>query len=503
MNDENIYNLVDEPWIPVLVRDGTNRLASLDGVFSDANDDIVDLALNPYERVAVFRLLLCIAQSALGPGGLKDEADWKAAKPLVGPASSKYLAKWHDRFFLYGPHAFMQPDCIGLAKSGGAATREKLILSLAVGNKSTLFDHGAVAPNRPLDDSTLAIGLLAYLNFSAGGLSSQCVWDGKPTEKIIQGAPLRERSMLVSMLMGKSLMETIWLNLQTDKWVKDSLGTTWGKPFWEIEVLSRTATNKNERTFLGHLVPLSRAVKLASGESSCILGEALQYPQLPEWRDPMASVKCLKDTKGNKVTDTYVSSDPSKMPWRELASILSVKETGGRKSALALRHLNSLTSEQEFTLWTGGLYSEKAKEVDTVEWMVSLSVGLLEEPAMNRYQQAIDWADRQRFSLALAAEEYARVMYVEKEKLRRFAIPAERVFWDLLAEPGNQRLVQDVNSETYLEDWKKAVGSMAKEAYRRTCPATTARQMEAFAQGFAKLPVWEGKKNERKEGMAD
>ena len=107
MNEEKSYNLIDEPWIPVLMQDGTNRLVSLGEVFADANGGIADLALNPYERVAVFRLLLCITQAALGSKRLKDERSWRELKSLVGPMSADYLKKWHDRFFLYGHHAFL------------------------------------------------------------------------------------------------------------------------------------------------------------------------------------------------------------------------------------------------------------------------------------------------------------------------------------------------------------------------------------------------------------
>lgn len=488
MNDENAYNLIDEPWIPVLMRDGTNRSVSLGEVFADADETIADLALNPYERVAVFRLLLCIAQAALGPERLKDEAGWLAAKDAVGPVSTDYLKKWHDRFFLYGPHAFLQPDCIALAKADGTTPCDKLVFQLASGNNSTLYDHEAVGGGRALSDAKLALGFLIYQNFSSGGLSGQCVWDGAPTGKSIQGAPCRERSMLFSIVHGHSLLDTLWLNLVTDSWVHDSLKTDWGRPFWEFDELARKAVSGNENTFLGHLAPLSRAIKLTRRSTTCILGEALSYPQIPAWREPMASVKLQKGTKKDEFLEAYVTSNPSKMPWRELASILAVRETGGRKSALALRHLES-TPDRDFTLWTGGLYSEKAKEVDTVEWKAHLSVGLLEEPAMLRYEKAIAWADRQRGGLYFAAAEYAKAVFIDDAS--RFSIPAERAYWDILAQAENQKFVLGVDSPTYKDDWKKATRKAAEEAYRRACPAMTARQMEAFAQGFSKLTIRE------------
>lgn len=487
MNEGNAYNLIDEPWIPVLMRDGTNRSVSLGDIFADENGTIADLALNPYERVAVFRLLLCIAQAALGPDRLKDETAWREAKPSVGPFSLEYLSKWHDRFCLYGAHAFLQPDCLSLAKADGATPCEKLVMRLASGNKSTLFDHDAASDSRILPDADLALGFLIYQNFSSGGLSGQCVWDGVATEKSIQGSPCRERSMLFSLLQDRSVVETVWMNLVTDDWVRLSLKSAWGRPFWEFDELTRAATAGNEKTFLGRLVPLSRAIKLTRGAPFCILGEALAYPQIPEWREAMASVKLQKGAKKGEFSETYVSSNPARMPWRELASILAVRETGGRKSALALRHLDSLPETKEFSLWTGGLYSEKAKEVDTVEWKVRLSVEFLEDESLRRYQSAIEWADQQRSALYFATAEYARVMLVDE--VSRFSIPAERIYWDILAQPKNQKIVQNVKPDTYLDDWKTACREAAEEAYRRACPAMNARQMEAYAQGFAKLWV--------------
>lgn len=488
MNNTNDYNLIDEPWIPVLMNSGKNETVSLGAIFADTGGEIADLALNPYERVAVFRLLLCIAQAALGPERLKDEQDWLSAKKDVGSLSKEYLEKWHDRFFLYGPHAFLQPDCIKLAKADSATPRDKLILRLSSGNKSTLYDHAAVS-SRNLSHESLVLGFLVYQNFSAGGLSGQCIWDGISTEKIIQGAPCRERSMLFTIIQGYCLLETIWLNLLTDVWIRNSLKTEWGHPFWEMDELSRTATSGNEKTYLGHLVPFSRAIKLAQGVPVCTLGGALSYPQFPTWREPMASVKLSKGSKKEEFTETYVASNPARMPWRELSSILAIHESNGHKSALSLRHLESLDNMDSFMLWTGGLFSDKAKEISTVEWTAQLSVSILDDSSMQLYEKAISWANRQYASLNSAVIEYARFMLIDDAA--RFSSPAGQIYWDLLAEPTNQKSVIAVNSVTYLADWKKVAYEAAEEAYRRACPTVTARQMEAYAQGLSKLNVHE------------
>ena len=89
---------------------------------------------------------------------------------------------------------------------------------------------------------------------------------------------------------------------------------------------------------------------------------------------------------------------------------------------------------------------------------------------------------------------------IKVEQIASYSAPAERLYWDILAQPENQKLVLSVDSSTYLCDWKKATRKAAEEAYRRACPAVTARQMEAYAQGFAKLWIPDGKKDKAAEG---
>jgi hypothetical protein len=82
-------------------------------------------------------------------------------------------------------------------------------------------------------------------------------------------------------------------------------------------------------------------------------------------------------------------------------------------------------------------------------------------------------------------------MKVDVDKTSRFFVPAERVFWDMLSQPSNQKLVRDVDSPTYLQDWRKVSREAAEEAYQRACVAGDARQMEAYVQGFSKLRIKE------------
>ena len=517
-NEQNSFNLIDEPWIPVLTRDGANKLVSLGEVFADESGDIADLALNPYERVSVFRLLLCIVQAALGPERLKDEAAWLGIKNEIGHAALEYLGKWHDRFFLYGPHAFLQVNC--LIQGGKIPYVSRLMLQSAHHFGSPLFSRdidttGSVS----LPDRDLSIALLSYLNFSASGGTPTCKWKGIATSQVgAAAAPSRGQSKLFALLLGNSLLNSIWMNLLTNRQLH-SLRINLGRPCWEflfdncetierdsenwlgpINVPSRTVTSP---TWLGTLTPLSRFIKLENGRTECLICEGFKYPQAPFWREPQTSFYGTK-TKDGSLEVRCIRVNREREPWRDLSSILELGISNG--GAIALEHLDTLIladpSIDSFSLWTGGMVSDadQDKDMNTGEWNVRLSVELLEDSAICKYKAAIAAADRQNIALYFACKQYALFVKMfdptkpikkqkENELVSSYSIPAERAYWDILAQAENQRLVQAVSSPTYFDDWKNASFEAAKKAYERACPAVTARQMEAFAQGYAKLTV--------------
>jgi CRISPR system Cascade subunit CasA len=79
------FNLVDEPWLPVTLVPGFPDTAargaaprvSLREAF-EFGDQIVDLRCYAHERIALMRLLICIAQRALN--GPETEEDWQTCR---------------------------------------------------------------------------------------------------------------------------------------------------------------------------------------------------------------------------------------------------------------------------------------------------------------------------------------------------------------------------------------------------------------------------------------
>ncbi|MBR4102822.1 MAG: type I-E CRISPR-associated protein Cse1/CasA, partial [Thermoguttaceae bacterium] len=70
------FNLVDEPWIPVVDAAGEAFKVGLRELF-ERSEELVDLAVGTLERISLYRLLICVAQRALN--GPKNEDEWLEA----------------------------------------------------------------------------------------------------------------------------------------------------------------------------------------------------------------------------------------------------------------------------------------------------------------------------------------------------------------------------------------------------------------------------------------
>lgn len=205
-------NLVTEAWIPVVRQNGKPDTASLMQIFTEGKQ-FSDLAVRPHERIALMRLLICIAQAALK--GPEDIEAWDNAPNALPQAAKDYLEEWEPSFNLFdSDKPFLQiadvekplkekpvknPDLetSSSSKRGRKKGAEenvddeqtsslvrvsKLDFALATGANTTLFDHlGSPNVDRDFSTASLAIWLLTFQNFSPGGTIGVALWKKKPT----------------------------------------------------------------------------------------------------------------------------------------------------------------------------------------------------------------------------------------------------------------------------------------------------------------------------------
>lgn len=473
-------NLVANPWIPVIDHGGDKKLVGLEELFREG-EQLRDLAVNPVHRIALMRLLICITQAALD--GPEDELDWFHCAPRIADSAIDYLNKWHDRFELYGDRPFLQAREL---KSLGNASLDKLDFGLSAGNNSTLFDHEASPGGRSQTDAWCARHLLAFLCFSPGGLIGKSEWDGAATSGTSEHSPAVEGSMLHSLLLGETLTTTIWLNLLTKRRVAELPNMNFGRPVWEFEAIPDALRRGGiSESYLGRLVPLPRAIRLNEGSTSFTLANGVSYPKLPSQRDTMATV--VRRGKGNKEKDAYIAVDLQRHPWRELVSVATVSQVGMAGGAVALGHLQQLDKKNTVTLWTGGLAADRAKILDVAEWTFTLAVSWLDERPIQHYGIGVELAGQGGNFLREAVKDYYSNFQMDAKLIPHDV--SQTHYWSAL-DNRYETLIEAASAGAPLdESWYPVVLEAMEAAYAHACPHTTARQIQAFAKGKAKLKL--------------
>jgi CRISPR system Cascade subunit CasA len=469
-------DLIGDPWIPVQY-DGEQRatLVGLKRLFADS-ERIRDLVATPPQRVALMRLLLCIAQAALD--GPADEPDWRACRDRLVPASLGYLASRHDRFQLYGERPFLQVP--SLTPTANAAL-DKLEFGLAAGNNHTFFDHGAGPAGRPQSPAWAALNLLTFQCFSPGGLIGDNAWGGVATGRSSEHAPGIEGSPLHLLILAKRLVDSLHLNLITKAQLAVSPTATWGQPVWDQDFRgpADAVAAAQRASYLGRLVPLPRAILLQPGATTFTLANGLRYDKVPLYREP--STTLILRGKGPQERLAYLNINLDKHPWRELGALLALDanahSTGG---ALPLRHLATLAgNRREVELWTGGLVADRGKLIDVAEWRFTIPLDFLRENSLLKYQDGVALANRGAAVLSRAVQEYCQ----ELKLANPLATPARAYYWACLNAVSDQliRIAND-DSSPLGGDWYRIVVAAMHQGCEHACPRLNPRQIQAYAK---------------------
>jgi len=120
------FNLLDEPWLPVRLKNGKTVSLGLLDAFERGAEVALLAETAPPSLVAQYRLLLAILQRVLSrafPQGWegKDRALWYR-EGLPVKAICDYLEQWRDWFWLFHPeYPFMQVAAL----ASDAAQRDK------------------------------------------------------------------------------------------------------------------------------------------------------------------------------------------------------------------------------------------------------------------------------------------------------------------------------------------------------------------------------------------
>jgi len=538
-------NLVTEAWIPVVRPDSKPGLASLMQVFTEGRQ-FSDLTVRPHERIALMRLLICIAQAALK--GPEDIEAWDNAPNALPQAAKDYLEEWEPSFNLFdSDKPFLQIAKLGkppkekpvknpdIETSSGnkrgkkKGTEEnkadesneqnpvsKLDFALASQNNSALFDHQATAPiPREFSPEWITLNLLTFQNFSSSGRIGVALW-GKVKSSgggSSFASPCLQKLMLHTFIRRANLFDTICANLMTKNQVSMYLSPyAWGKPLWELlpdSATDQVAIANTIETYLGRLVPMSRWIKIAPQGSEMILANGFTYPGHPDRPADATATEIVVEVK-KKQERKLIRADEKSM-WRQLPAIL-VKYANDRKGRSPLC-LENQAGGDEYDIWVGGVsWSSEGGYLDTTESVLKIVPNLQTDSGVKVYADEVLQAEIFGKRLVKSVREYRKQIdgslgkvddpnlskkkknEIESRLLSIALSTAMRHYWTAV-EKKRSLLMAHVEAigtnakavEKTRDAWRKAVHGAARQAYALACGQETPRQIRAFALGLGKL----------------
>ena len=205
------YNLLDEPWIPIRLLDGTiTNVGLLELV--ERTSDVADLACElPTQNIAIQRLILAIAYRVATPSNEQEWArQWNEGAPT--DRMLEYLEERRDRFYLFGGrYPFMQVADLRTERDAVSGL-EKIIADVPNGEQFFTTRHGkALAKISAAEAARWLIHVQAY---DPSGIRSGAVGDSQV--KGGKGYPIGPSwcgHLGIVWLKGENLDESLVLNL--------------------------------------------------------------------------------------------------------------------------------------------------------------------------------------------------------------------------------------------------------------------------------------------------
>jgi CRISPR system Cascade subunit CasA len=489
MTLENRFNLIDEPWIPVV----DVGKVSLKQLFSISNYRA--LGGNPVQKIALTKMLLAIAQVANTP---IDDADWsKLGVEGLAKSCLNYLNKWHDSFWLYGEKPFLQMLNISAAEEQiiGAVMPE-----VATGNTTILTETQI---EKAQTDAEKALLILTLMGFGLGGKKTDNKvilsegYQGKFNDKgkpstSKPGVSVGFKGYLHNFLQGESLMQTIWLNLFTLEQVEQlsMYPAGIGIPPWEKmpdgENCAIAQALKN--SLIGRLLPVSRFCLLS--ENGLHYSEGIAHPSYKE--EGVVDPSVAFDFSGKERKVIWV--DPEKRPWRNLSSLLRFMSQSNSNGFDCFQIKFCLTRARKHSqvigLWSGGLKVRinageqyPSGNDDFVESNILLKSNLIGQPWYEQLRlemNELDGLSKVVYSKTLG---FYKSQKMEGEKQAR---KASSLFWQL-CERKFQALLNSCIDINETKKMRKIFARCVDQAYATFCPQNTARQLDAWAENKPNL----------------
>lgn len=413
------FNLIDEPWIPVLKLDGTAAQLSLVECFAQADQIRRISAELPTQSFALLRVMLAICHDAIG-FHTDNEIEDLLEEGVDFSRIRTYLTDLRDRFDLFhAERPFMQVAGLRTAKDE-ASGLEKLISDVPNGTPFLTTRTGAAVDR--ISAAEAAVWLIHCQAFDPSGIRSGAL--GDDLTKGGKGYPVGPGwcGQIGGLLLhGRSLAQTLAYNLVPTP--KNPLD----RPVW-----AHTEPHSAVRQVEPHprgpvelLVWQSRRVRLV-GDHTGVTGVVLSQgdkmtPQNRQDLEAMTAWRFSKPQTKKFGIPVYMplKHDPERAAWRGAPGLLAPANelVEGKEATLPPETVRSLQSHS----------SVKAHDLSVTIELVGMDYGPQEATVAELVSDSLD------FRMSLLADDAAHVVTMAHDAIK----VTDRVVWALGRMAGN------------------------------------------------------------------
>jgi len=481
------YNLLIEKWIPCRTLKGKIQIFSIKDVISNAHE-IQDFSdSNPLVNGSLYRIFIAIMYRALkGPTNQDEWLElWNDGRfeGKYQKEFNEYFETTEDRFYLFDEkHPFYQVPGLESKKPLSSA---KLAIFYAAGANKTLFDHHFDDNPPALSFDLAARFLIAYMNFSVGGLVSNYVRNGKKgSSRSAKASPLSRAALII--LQDKNLFRNLLLNTviysDPDK-LKSDL------PAWERDEIVEPA-ERIPTGWIDHLTWQSKSIRLIEAQEcvkNVIIADGYKLPKGLH-RRLFEIMVAFNESKRKGKSDPFpaIEFDDNKVIWRNFNSLLNtIHNPNGAKNIGQLSKITSRISNKDENQLTPmtliGIISDQAKYKYIRQESFPLDPKILEKEEFHaNLNEILNIAERGGKALHRAVFDFFRTVdpnFSTKQDLKRDDFDEinksvknsniENAYWGRI-EHGFRRkmfeLSKDPENEEIIEEWDRFI---QKEIFSR------------------------------------
>jgi CRISPR system Cascade subunit CasA len=477
------FNLLQEPWIPVVKGNWEYQELSLLDFFRTWQNLKEIQADNPPTTLAIYRFLLAIMHSAYQ--GPKNIDDWEKIQLDDGKKAIEYLEKWRDRFDIFHPeYPFMQDL---------ALTEDKAvpIFALHTMSTSTVFSHEHEFSGYAISLPEAARLLVRLQSVDITSLRAFYPKQTSGNRSAVNTPTINNANVLI---VGRNLKSTLMMNLMEYDLERNKptalMPGTKDLPSWEVSYAGKP-TSSIPNAYISYLTYPWRRLNLFRRRDlvdriAITMGNSLPN-DLPfnQWECGLA----FKDDKPIRIS-------PKRQLWRNSHSFLRSADKESRPqivewvAKLAAEELvDKLINLQIF-----GMCADKAKPLAwSVDRFAVPTIYIQDKKLSQRLKDAVDFAEGHRHIFAAFRgspyQVLAEVLKNNEAGNLASALDGESRYWSTL-DPIFLKLLEELPKnkeeiEDKLSAWKKAVQKAASNAF--TDSIESIRNYEARAKALQAL----------------